>query len=315
MKIANETKVGALTIVAIALLFIGYSFLKGNDVFSSENTFYTVYGNVDGLAVSKPVMVNGYQIGRVSKMTLMPDGQIRTEFKIKKEYEIPSNTVARIMSADLLGSKIIVFNLGNSTTLANDGDPLTSDVQQNLMEKVEPLQKKVENIAARMDSVLVAVNAILDKDFQKDVKRSVHSISVTMKNIEGITGEVNGLLGAEKARLGRIMANLESITVNFKNNGKKLDHIMNNLDNVSDQMAKIEIKSTVDKANKAMQDVQDITNKINNGDGSISLLLNDDKLYNNLNSASEELDNLIKDVKNHPGKYIRLSIFGKRDTK
>lgn len=167
MKIANETKVGALTIVAIALLFIGYSFLKGNDVFSSENTFYTVYGNVDGLAVSKPVMVNGYQIGRVSKMTLMPDGQIRTEFKIKKEYEIPSNTVARIMSADLLGSKIIVFNLGNSTTLANDGDPLTSDVQQNLMEKVEPLQKKVENIAARMDSVLVAVNAILDKDFQK----------------------------------------------------------------------------------------------------------------------------------------------------
>ncbi|MGJ1431934.1 MlaD family protein [Sphingobacterium spiritivorum] len=315
MKIANETKVGALTIVAIALLFIGYSFLKGNDVFSSENTFYTVYGNVDGLAVSKPVMVNGYQIGRVSKMTLMPDGQIRTEFKIKKEYEIPSNTVARIMSADLLGSKIIVFNLGNSTTLANDGDPLTSDVQQNLMEKVEPLQKKVENIAARMDSVLVAVNAILDKDFQKDVKRSVHSISVTMKNIEGITGEVNGLLGTEKARLGRIMANLESITVNFKNNGKKLDHIMNNLDNVSDQMAKIEIKSTVDKANKAMQDVQDITNKINNGDGSISLLLNDDKLYNNLNSASEELDNLIKDVKNHPGKYIRLSIFGKRDTK
>ena len=245
----------------------------------------------------------------------MPDGQIRTEFKIKKEYEIPSNTVARIMSADLLGSKIIVFNLGNSTTLANDGDPLTSDVQQNLMEKVEPLQKKVENIAARMDSVLVAVNAILDKDFQKDVKRSVHSISVTMKNIEGITGEVNGLLGTEKARLGRIMANLESITVNFKNNGKKLDHIMNNLDNVSDQMAKIEIKSTVDKANQAMQDVQDITNKINNGDGSISLLLNDDKLYNNLNSASEELDNLIKDVKNHPGKYIRLSIFGKKDTK
>ncbi|MGJ1268534.1 MlaD family protein [Sphingobacterium spiritivorum] len=315
MKIANETKVGALTIVAIALLFIGYSFLKGNDVFSNENTFYTVYGNVDGLAVSKPVMVNGYQIGRVSKMTLMPDGQIRTEFKIKKEYEIPSNTVARIMSADLLGSKIIVFNLGNSTTLANDGDPLTSDVQQNLMEKVEPLQKKVENIAARMDSVLVAVNAILDKDFQKDVKRSVHSISVTMKNIEGITGEVNGLLGTEKARLGRIMANLESITVNFKNNGKKLDHIMNNLDNVSDQMAKIEIKSTVDKANQAMQDVQDITNKINNGDGSISLLLNDDKLYNNLNSASEELDNLIKDVKNHPGKYIRLSIFGKKDTK
>ncbi len=315
MKIANETKVGALTVVAIALLFIGYSFLKGNDVFSSENSFYTVYGNVDGLAVSKPVTVNGYQIGRVSKMTLMTDGQIRTEFKIKKEYEIPSNTVARIMSADLLGSKIIVFDLGNSTTMAKDGDPLTSDVQQNLMEKVEPLQKKVENIASRLDSVLFAVNSILNKDFQKDLQKSMHSVSVSMKNIEGITGEVNNLLGTERVRLSRIMANLESITTNFKTNGKKLDQVMNNLDAMSDQLAKTEFKATVDNANKAIQDVQSITDKINSGKGSIGLLINDDELYNNLNNASRDLDHLIKDVKERPSRYIRLSIFGKKDTK
>src|SRR5690606_24089740 len=117
LKVSNETKVGIITIVALALLFFGYNFLKGNDIFQRENDFYTDYDNVDGLTVSKPVVVNGYQIGRVSKLSLLDNGKIRTHFKIKSEYDIPSNTVARIVSADLLGSKAIVFELGNSKTL------------------------------------------------------------------------------------------------------------------------------------------------------------------------------------------------------
>ena len=170
MKLSNETKVGALTAIAIALLFIGYSFLKGKDVFSSENTFYTDYDNVEGLTVSKPVMVNGYQIGRVSKMYLLSNGKIRTEFKIQDDYDIPSNTIARIVSESLIGGKAIVFDLGNSKTLANNGDPLQSDVQANLMEKVEPLQHKVENLVGKLDSVLSAVNTALDEEFQRDFK-------------------------------------------------------------------------------------------------------------------------------------------------
>ena len=118
MKISNETKVGILAVIAVTLLFIGYSFLKGNDVFSSDNTYYTSYQAVDGLTASKPVLVNGYQIGRVSKMTLQPDGSILTEFKIKAEYKVPKNTVARIASTDLLGGKAIVFDMGNSTEMA-----------------------------------------------------------------------------------------------------------------------------------------------------------------------------------------------------
>lgn len=315
MKISNETKVGALTAIAIALLFIGYSFLKGNDVFSSENTYYTEYNNVDGLSTSKPVMVNGYQIGRVSKLKLQDNGKIRTEFKIKKEYEVPSNTVARIVSADLLGSKAIVFELGNSTTMARDGDPLLSDIQANLMEKVEPLQKKVENLVEKLDSVLTGVNTALDDEFQRDFKNSLRSISSSLKNIEMITNDVEGLVGTEKMRLANIMTNLESITTNFKNYNGQINSILNNLDTVSSELAQVEIKETVDNATKAMQDVQSITNKINNGEGSIGLLVNDEKLYNNLTHASESLDQLVDDLKNNPGKYLKISIFGKKDTK
>jgi len=315
LKISNETKVGALTSIAIAILFIGYSFLKGNNVFSNENTFYTEYDNVDGLAVSKPVLVSGFQIGRVSKLTLQPDGKIKTEFKINDDYDIPSNTVARIVSADLLGSKAIVFELGNSTTMARNGDPLLSDVQANLMEKVEPLQKKIENLVVKLDSVLSGVNSVLDENFQRDFKSSIHSISVSLKNLEKITGDVDGLMGAEKNRLSNILSNMESITMNFKNNNDKINNILANLDNLSSDLSKTEIKATVDNANKAMQDVAAITDKINKGEGSLSQLIHDEKLYNNLTNASESLDQLVKDLKENPGKYLKISIFGKKDTK
>jgi len=315
LKISNESKVGALTAIAIALLFIGYSFLKGNDVFSSENTFYTDYDNVDGLTTSKPVMVNGYQIGRVSKMTLLDNGKIRTQFKIKNEFDIPSNTIARIVSESILGSKVIVFDLGNSKTLAGDGDPLQSDVQANLMEKVEPLQKKIENLVVKLDSVLTGVNSALDSEFQRDFKKSLRSISASLGNVERITTDVENLMGSEKIRLARIMQNLESITNNFNANNGKINTILSNLDHLSSDLSKTEIKATIDNANAAMLTVKNITDKINKGEGSIGLLVNDDQLYNNLNNASASLDELVTDLKTNPGKYLKISIFGKRDTK
>lgn len=315
LKISNETKVGALTAIAIALLFIGYSYLRGNDVFSNENTYYTDYDDVEGLSVSKPVLVNGYQIGRVSKMNLMDNGKIRTEFKIKGNLEIPSNTVARIVSADLLGSKAIVFELGSSSTLAKSGDPLLSDVQANLLEKVEPLQIKIENLVVKLDSVLSAVNTALDAEFQRDFKSSLHSISLSLSNVEKITKDVEGLVGSERMRLSKIMMNVESITNNLKNNSETINSILSNVDSFSEDLSSGEFKETIRNANLTLQEVQSITQKINKGEGSLGLLLNDDKLYDNLNSSSENLDHLVKDLKENPSRYIRLSIFGKKDTR
>jgi len=315
MKISNETKVGIITTVSLALLFIGYNFLRGNDVFSTEKEYYTDYNNVDGLSVSKPVVVNGYQIGRVARMQLLPNGKIRTHFKVGNKYDIPSNTVARIVSADLLGSKVIVFELGDSNSMASNGDPILSDVQANLLEKVEPLQKKVENLAVKLDSVLSAVNTALGGEFQQHFRSSMRSLSASLNNMEHITREVEKMMGAEKARLAKIMQNIESITENFKNNGDRINAILANIEDFSGDLSKMDIKATVDNANRAMLDVQAITAKIDRGEGSIGLLLNDPKLYDNLNSASQSLDSLIKDLKERPGRYVRLSIFGKKDTK
>ncbi len=309
-KITNETKVGVLAAVAIAILIIGYSFLKGNDVFSSENEFYAQYDRVDGLAVSKPVLVNGYQIGRVSKLVLLPSGKILAQFKINPQYAIPKNTIARLESTDLLGGKAIIFDLGGSNEFAVDGDTLNANTQKNLLEQVEPIQKKAEQIIGRLDSVLSAVNSTLSPEFQHNFERSFASIARTLETLEGTTKKVDGLVGTQSDKIAGILGNLESISANFKNNNEKITSIMNNLDKVTDDVAKAKFSQTMAQANKAVTDLQTIVNKINSGQGSLGQLVNDEGLYKNLNNAAGNLDKLMIDLKANPKRYVSFSVFG-----
>ena len=313
MKIANETKVGILAVVAIAILILGYSFLRGNDVFSREITLYTIYDRVDGLTESKPILVNGYQIGRVSKMELQQDGRIRTEFKVKRDYAVPANTVALLASTDLLGGKAIVFELGDSTVYAKNGDALPAGIQKNIMEQVEPIQKKAQDIAAVLDSVLNSINNTINKDFQRDFNRSINSIANSLQNLEGITRQLDGLVVSERNRISHIVANVESITNNLKENNERIGNVLTNLDSITDQVAKADFAQTITSANKAMADFQSITDRINQGQGSIGLLLNDEQLYDNLNQASKNLEELIADMKARPGRYVHFSVFGRKD--
>ena len=312
MKISNETKVGILAAIAIVIFIVGYNFLKGNDIFSSENEFYAKYDKVDGLAVSKPVLVNGYQVGRVSALTLQENGQILAQFKIDPKYAIPTNTIARLESTDLLGSKAVVFDLGNSIKYAVDGDTLNANVQANLLEKVEPVQKKAQVIIAKLDSLLTSVNTILNPEFQKNVNRSFASIAKTLEYLESTSKTVDGTVSIQAQRIDVILANAESISNNLKNNNGRISSMMTNLDSFSDQLAKTQIQTTIDNANKAVMELQATVNKINSGTGSIALLLNDSKLYDNLNNSAKNLDNLMLDVKANPKRYVSFSVFGGR---
>ncbi|WP_118194856.1 MlaD family protein [Albibacterium indicum] len=313
MKIANETKVGILATVAIAILVLGYSFLKGNDVFTSENTYYATYDQVDGLTVSKPVFVNGYQIGRVSGLTLRSTGDILTEFKIDKKYDIPENTIARIASTDLLGSKAIVFELGNASTYADNGDTLRADIQQNIMDKVEPVQKKAEAVFLMLDSVLTSINNTVNPDFQRNVNRSLASIANTLQTLENTAGQVDGMVGAEKSKISGILTNLESISKNMEQNNTRISAVFANMETITDNAAKLDFTETMAKADKAVADLQSITNNLNQGDGSLGKLLNDDSLYNNLEDASKSLDKLIVDMKENPKRYLHFSVFGRKN--
>ncbi|MBC6110360.1 MlaD family protein [Pedobacter fastidiosus] len=310
MKIKNETKVGILAALAIALLIIGYNFLKGNSIFSSETNLLARYTRVDGLTVSKPILINGYQIGRVAKLQLEPGGTILATLSINSKYEIPENSIARLEGTDLLGSKAIVMSLGNSKKMAEDGYLLNANVEKGLMEQVQPVQKKAELIIGKMDSILSSVNSILNPNFQKNVDKSFSSIAGTLASLETTSKKVDGLVGSESARIEAIFKNVEGITANLNNNNKKISDILTNINTVTDKFAAANFKETLDKANSAIADLQSVISGIKDGKGSLGLLLNDTKMYDNLNSASKNLDELMIDLKANPKRYVHFSVFG-----
>ncbi|RFZ84707.1 MCE family protein [Mucilaginibacter terrenus] len=312
MKISNETKVGALTAVAITVLILCYSFLKGNELFSSSNKFYAVYRSVEGLTVSKPVLVNGFQIGSVSKMQLHDDGRTTVEFKINNDYKIPNNTLARLESTDLLGGKAIVFELGNSREYAEDKDTLRADIQGSLAESLQPIQRKAEVLMNKVDSAMGAINKILNPNFQKNVDRSFASIANSLQTLEGTTKKLDGIVGAQSSHINQIMSNAEATSGNLRTSTAKLDGIATNFQKFSGDLSNSNIQQTLENANKAVADLQATMAKINSTQGSLGLLMNDTKMYDNLNNASKSLDNLLIDFKAHPSRYVHFSVFGKK---
>ena len=310
MKISNETKIGALTAIGITILILGYSFLRGDDVFSGSNKFYALYSKVDGLSISKPVLVNGFQIGRISKMTLHNDGRTLVELSVDRQYKVPSNTVAKLESTDLLGSKAIVFDYGNSNTFAQDGDVLQANIQGSLTESLQPIQKKAEDLVNKLDSSLASINKILNPNFQENVDRSFASIANSLQTLEGTTKKIDALVSTQTTHINGILANTETVTSNLKTSSERLTGITTNFEKVSSDVANSNIKQTLENANKAMADLQATISKINTSNGSLGLLLNDKQMYNNLKDASDNLNKLLIDFKANPKRYVSFSVFG-----
>jgi len=313
LKITNETKIGILSVVGIAILILGFSYLKGNDVFSSSNKFYAIYRNVEGLTLSKPILVNGFQIGHVSNMTLQTEsGFTVVEFKVDPKYPIPANTLARLESTDLLGSKAIIFELGNSRELAMNKDTLRADIQGSLAQSLQPVQRKAEILMGKVDSSLAAINKILNPEFQRNVDRSFLSIANSLQTLEGTTKKIDRLVGAQSGHINAIMSNAEALTLSLRASTGRLNTTTANFERLSTDLANSNMKGTLDNANKAMSDLQATVAKINSGQGSLGLLLNDNSMYNNLNSASSNLNNLFIDLKAHPKRYVSFSVFGRK---
>ena len=310
MNISNETKIGALTAIGITILILGYSFLSGSDIFSGSNKFYAIYKSVEGLSISKPVLVNGFQIGRVSKMKLREDGRTVVEFKVDKQYNVPVNTLAKLVSTDLLGGKAIVFELGTSKDYAGNEDTLRADVQGSLAESLQPIQTKAENLITKLDSSLAAVNKILNPNFQKNVDRSFTSIANSLQTLEGTTKKIDALVGSQTEHINGILTNADAVSLNLKNTTAGLPTVTNNLQRFSGDLANSNLKQTLENANLAIAELKNTLVTINSSHGSLGLLLHDDSLYRNLDHASKNLDALFIDLKANPKRYVHFSVFG-----
>jgi phospholipid/cholesterol/gamma-HCH transport system substrate-binding protein len=322
MKISKDLKIGLVAIVGLVILYAGINYLKGIMVFTGQRTFYAVYPRVDGLQKSNPVIINGYAVGQVRSVTLMTDTahSLLVEMLISENnLQIPKDTWARILSGGLLGTKEIQLVLGTSTEFAESGDTLRSSIEIGLMESVNkeilPLKLKTEQLISDIDSIITIFQAVLNEKTRKNLEDSFKSISYAIQSLEKTAFRLDTLVMEEKHKLGLILDNVESISNNLKNNNANLTNVITNFSNLSDSLAQSNIKQAIFNASKAMNDVSDITEKINKGEGTMGMLINNDSLYNNLTQASRQLDLLLEDLRIHPNRYVHLSVFGGKKEK
>ncbi len=307
MKIPNETKVGVLVVIAVVLLILGFNLLKGNAIFSSSTTLYAVYHNVNGLSAANPVKVNGLKVGSVSDLDVMDQqaGSILVKLTIKSQIKIPSNSVARIESADLLGSKQVVLDFGNANTYLQDYDTIASAVStpltSKLAQKLDPISDKIQITLTALDTVLGDIHSSLDTKTQNNLRSGIAALSQTMKHF-----------AATSAKLDTLMNSFNHFMNNINEQNQNINQILANTRTATSAIADADLKGTIQNLDTTVSNLNAILVKVNKGSGSLGALMNDRHLYNNLQAATYNLNLLLEDLRLNPKKYVHFSIFGRK---
>ena len=315
IHIKREVKLALTAIAAIIILIWGINFLKAKALFDRNNVFYGVYDRVDGLKISSSVIYRGYSVGQVTAINFTGErfDKVLVQFTVGKKLEIPSNSVAAIQSSDLMGSKSINLIPGNSTTYAESGDTLRSQLELGLMEQLnkqlEPLKRKAENVMVSLDSVLLALQEIFSDGANGNIRSSLKSVSRTLDNVEEASGTLNSLLKEESGKISTILENINSITANLESNNSKVNSSLDNISSISDSLRSINLNNTVRYLNHVLLQADSIVIKINQGQGTLGNVVNDNELYYNLTAVSENLDKLLTEFRQNPKRFLNLSVF------
>jgi len=307
--------IGLSFVVALVLFIWGYNFLKGNDIFGKETVYYAQYNQINGLLNSNPVVINGLRVGKVKSIYFNPDmkGSIMVVMTLDSDFPIPENSVARIFSSDLMGSKAIDLQLGDATAYAKDGDTLLSGVEAGLMAEVnaqvQPIKKKAEDLLASVDTLVVAFQSIFNESARTNLKESFNDIRSTFANLESATGNIDNMVVNEASRISSILIKLDSLTLTLSQNREGISNIVSNFEVISDSLAKSDIPATFANINATLYEMQTLLHSIQAGEGTLGQLMVNDSLYHHLNRSAADLDSLLRDVKENPKRYVKFSVF------
>jgi phospholipid/cholesterol/gamma-HCH transport system substrate-binding protein len=322
VKRSKEVKIGLVVVCAIAAFIWGVSFLKGTNLFSRRFYLYAIYPKIDNLIPANPVNLHGYRIGQVKHISLITRTgtvQVLVQFLITEKISIPRHSIARAVSADLLGTKAVEIVFSNSTKFVENGDTLTGEVEQGLKEsfnkQLAPLQAKAENLLGSVDTVMNMVSQVLNTRTRENIDRSFEGVKRAILSLEKTAYKLDDLLASEKPKMSHILTNLSNITTNLNRSEGKINHILTNFSTISDSLARSQLKSAIDHADKTLRDLSQVVARINEGQGTLGKLSKSDSLYDNLNRSAAHLDKLLKDLQDHPKRYVHFSIFGRKDKK
>ncbi len=304
----TEFKVGLVGLAILVVLFFGIKFLKGSDLFSSETNYQVVYDNVSGMTESNYIYLNGMKVGYIKKIRPVNERaeQFIVTIAINNDVKLAKDSKVILFSSDLLGSKALRLELGQSSSVLQKNDTLRGEIELGMLDK---LGASLTPMAENLDSILVATKNILNVQSQTNLQNTFANLEATSKRLNHISVQFDNLLAEEKSKISKIISNTESITANLKNNNDKLNNIISSIDQIADTAAQAKIGTTLLQTSQTIERLNNVLGVIEKGKGNLGLLINDEGLYRSLDESAKKLDALIEDIKANPKKYINVSVF------
>lgn len=283
------------------MFIIGFSYLKGNHVFISDRTFYAIYDDVEGISKGTPVTISGFNVGSIQNIEFFNDSEkLLVKFRVENKINFSKNSIAQIYETGLIGGKALAV-ITKPGIVAESGDTLSSAIAPGLTElvndKLSPLQEKIESTFVSADSLLIAINNILDNQTQSNIKNTFEDLSETVENVKFSTSKFENLLEENENKISNII--------------NRIDITSSNLSNFSNSFADLE--KTIENFSKTSDNLNLILSEISSGNGTFNKLIFDDSIVNSLNSASENINLLLEDLRLNPKRYVHFSLFGKKN--
>lgn len=298
MKLTKEIKIALVAIVGILIMYFGINFLKGMNLFSTNNTYFITFDDIQGLGASTPIYADGYKVGTVDGLEYdyKENGPIKVKVDIIKDLRIPQGSKAEIVK-DLMGNLQVNLLLANNPReRVEPGGIIPGAVNGGMMDKAASLVPVVEKMLPKLDSILTSVNALLANPA---LAASLHNVETITSNLTVSTRELNTLMaGLNKQVPGMI---------------GKANGVLDNTNRLTANLASLDVQGTLNKVNQTLESAHQFTEKLNSNQGSLGLLMNDTKLYDNLTSTMSHADSLVIDLKAHPKRYVHFSVFGRKD--
>ena len=302
-KITREQKIGLFAIITLLSLYIVVNYLKGKNLFSSRNTYVTIYHDVEGLTPTGPVYIRGLKVGTVETISY---NQLKDNFtviiKVKSEYALPSNSIAEVYSADIMGTKALRINIGNTPLYLKNNDTLNSTTEPGLINMITqeflPLKDDISNLIANINTTFNSVNEVLNPESKKNLAQSFENLNKTLASAKTISKTFE----KSAPEINELIEDLKKLTVKLNSGSESLNKGLENVVEITDSLKSANLAGTISS-------LRDLLIKIQDPSGSVGKLLETDTVHNSIEHLIRDLDLLVKNINNNPKKYIKISVF------